>query len=157
MSQYIRIEMHNEIVERFEQQIKALTAEVARLSAIELAAERACKDLNTQCAFWRRAAKDAVEGWCALEDKIDTVVQKLQAVAVYAAQSEVAEVLALLVEADPLEPPTLELEHALRELPEVDLGDGRKLRVVEEETPIPGAGIVSEEDLARAQASDKDD
>lgn len=98
-------------------------------------------DANVQAAFWRRAAEQAVAGWDALEDKIDEAIQILKAATEQAlpgdeACKEIDRALALLVERSPLEPPTADLEHALRELPEVDLGDGRKLRVVEDETPL---------------------
>lgn len=101
-------------------------------------------DARVQAAFWRRAAEQAVTGWDALEDKIDSVVQNLTKLRdglpkrpMYSFIREVLDsALTVLVEVCPLEPDTAVLEHVLRELPEIDLGDGRSLRVVEEETPI---------------------
>lgn len=107
-------------------EIATLRSEVSELT-------QQLHDANVQAAFWRRATEQAVTGWDALEDKIDQAVQILQKATGF---GDVKAALAILVELSPLEPPTAELEAVLRELPEVDLGDGHKLRVVEEETPL---------------------
>lgn len=79
-----------------------------------IALKRANDDLNTLALFWRRAAEAAVVGWNALEDKHELLLETLRAL--------VHDNTAPDAVSDTLET--------------VDLGDGVKLRVVEEETPI---------------------
>lgn len=115
--------------------IDALEKEIEGLKFQLEESESNQKLLLHDCAFWRRATEQAVTGWDALEDKIDEVVQKLRA----AVEAEldapcITEALEILVELSPLEPPTTPLpQHATGT---IDLGEGVKLTVVEDETPI---------------------
>ncbi len=92
-------------------------------------AQETIKALNEQCRFWRRAAEQAVDGWNALEDKVQSVLEVANAL-----EGNTAALRELLVELDPVEPPDL-VQTSFVDL----LGDGRKLRVVEDETPIAPA------------------
>lgn len=84
-------------------------------------------DLTVQCKFWRQAAEHAVMGWNLLEDKCAATLEALNAI-----EDNADTVRALLGLEEECAPP---LEDLLRELPTVDLGNG-KLRVVEDEKPF---------------------
>ncbi len=86
-------------------------------------------ELEVQCKFWRQAAENAVNGWNALEDKVAAAGDALDAIV-----SNVAAARELLDYDEPA--PIDELTSMLQTLPDVDLGDGVKLRVVEDERPI---------------------
>lgn len=125
-------------LERAREKIKELSAKLD-------SSERNVRGLMSDARFWRDAARQAVSGWEALEDKLDSAVQILQAATDQAlpgdaACKEIDRALELLVELDPLEPDDAPLMNQ-----SVDIGNGQKLTLVEEETPLKGVGIVKDE------------
>lgn len=105
-----------------------------RLRSDEMeAAEAAIDDLNVQCKFWRQAAEHAVKGWNALEDKVEAAKEALDAI-----EGNLDAARELLGGLDERAPPDIAaaVDKALEPYASYELEPGRKLRIVEDETPI---------------------
>lgn len=104
--------------------------EIERLEAELEAASKAIDDLNVQCKFWRQAAEHAVNGWNALEDKVEAAREILDAL-----EGNAFEARTLLGSSEEWAPPELS-PYASYEV------GGVKLRVVEEESPLECCKLV---------------
>lgn len=96
-----------------------------------IALRKRLEELDTIAKFWRQAAEHAIAGWNDLEERYESKLEKLQ---------NIEAMLSLVIgddrpeyaPPDPLgDPRTLELHGET-----MDLGDGIKLTIVEDETPI---------------------
>lgn len=140
------LERIEELEDEVEKHVRKYDAACRRIKELETGYEQSIADLNVIARFWRQAAEHAVTGWNALEDKVDAAIGELQpaydeAWPEDAAHGAIAAALTHLVDASPEEPPTMEQLATSKELPSIVCGD-QTLRVIEEETPIPGVGIV---------------
>lgn len=111
-----------ERLEDAERRLEEACEEINVLNAALEGAKQTNDDLVVQCKFWRQAAEHAVTGWNALEDKYETLLE-----ATRNAEACLANTLAYVAPPDDAAP---------AEQSSVDLGDGVKLRLVEDEEPL---------------------
>jgi chromosome segregation ATPase len=88
-----------------------------------IALKQQLEEQQTVAKFWRQAAEHAIEGWNDLEERYEAKLEKLR---------DIEAMLSLTIGDDRPEwaPPITDLSPQT-----VDLGDGIKLTVVEDETP----------------------
>ncbi len=124
-----------------ERRIAELEEVIACQATYIATAAQTIDDLDLQCKFWRQAAEHAVKGWNDLEDRIEAAREVLDTIEgnVDAAR----ELLGGADEWDEWAPPDPEvvamidsMMQGLKTDGEIDLGEGVKLRVVEDEVPI---------------------
>ena len=106
--------MHNELGEEYRRALQAID------------------DLNVQCKFWRQAAEHAVNGWNALEDKVEAAKEAIDAI-----EGNLDAARELLGGSDEWAPPVPvpPMQCAISVAKEREV-NGWPLRIVEEETPI---------------------